>query len=310
MKSLFGLLIAIVLTATTAAQPNPAPAKPARPIPAIERVVIIAIDGLRPDRLLLADTPVLHGLMARGSYSMWMQTTVLATTLPSFTSMLTAISPRKHAIYWDKLLPLSEPVWPNRPTLFEMAKNAGYTTALVAGKAKFRHLNKPGTIDAFFAPPEDHYPDEQVAAEAVRVISTLKPDVLFVHFPGVDSAGHGSGWGSAEQLAAIHKADSQVGLLLAALDKDGLLNGALVMVSADHGGAGRNHGPDDPRSANIPWIIAGPGVKHGYDLTQSAELMLRTEDTCATACYVLGLPQQDYFDGHPVTLAFEPAPAK
>jgi len=35
---------------------------------------------------------------------------------------------------------------------------------------------------------------------------------------------------------------------------------------------------------------------------------VHTEDTCATACYLLGLPQAPYFDGKPVTAAFEVAP--
>ena len=306
MKQLFGGLMAVSLCLSGSAQaiPAPASAKSARPIPAIERVVIIGVDGLRPDVLLRADAPVLRGLMAQGTFTLWAQTTALATTLPSFTSMLTGVAPRKHAVYWDKLLPITPAEWPIRPTLFEMAKRAGYTTALVAGKAKFTHLNKPGTLDAIFAPPEDKCPDEIVAAEAERVIAALKPDVLFVHFPSVDTAGHSFGWGSPEQLAAVAHADAQVGRVLAALERAGLRAGTLIIISTDHGGAGKTHGPDDPRSRTIPWIVSGPGVKPGYDLAQLGDLNLRTEDTCATACYVLGLPLPDYFDGKPVLAAF------
>ena len=82
--------IALALVATTSAysQTPAAYAKPQRPIPAIEHVVVIGIDGLRPDRLLLADTPVMHGLMKTGAYSMWMRTTALAVTLPSFVAVI------------------------------------------------------------------------------------------------------------------------------------------------------------------------------------------------------------------------------
>ena len=306
MKMLFRCLAAVLLALSGFARANPAPgpAKPVRPIPAIERVVIIGVDGLRPDLLLRADAPVLRGLMAQGAFTLWAQTTALATTLPSFTSMLTGVSPRKHAIYWNKLLTISPPEWPLRPTLFEMAKNAGYTTALVAGKAKFSHLNKPGTLDAFFTSPEDELPDAQVAVEAERVIAALKPEVLFVQFPGVDTVGHEQGWGSLEQLAAVAVADAQVGRVLAALDHVGVRSTTLIIISADHGGAGKSHGPDDPRSRSIPWIVSGPGVKPNYDLAQLAELNIRIEDTCVTACFVLGLPLPEYFDGKPVLLAF------
>ncbi len=128
--------------------------------------------------------------------------------------------------------------------------------------------------------------------------------MLFVHFPSVDTVGHASGWGSPEQLAAVAHADVQVGRVLAALDRAGLRAGTLIIISTDHGGAGKTHSPDDPRSRNIPWIANGAGVKPGYDLTQLADLAVRTEDTCATACYVLGLPLPDYFDGKPVLAAF------
>jgi len=34
----------------------------------------------------------------------------------------------------------------------------------------------------------------------------------------------------------------------------------LLILTADHGGAGRTHAADDARSRTIPWIIVGPGV--------------------------------------------------
>ena len=310
MRRLFACLGAICLVTGSHAQSSAPVVKPIPPpVPGIERVLIIGIDGLRPDLLLFAHTPVIRDLMKQGAYTMWMQTTVTANSLPSFASMLTAVAPAKHGITWNKLLKLQTPEWPARPTLFEMAHQGGYKTAMVAGKSKFRHLEKPGTIDFVSVPAEDKATDQQVVVEAARVITEMKPDVLFVHFPGVDTAGHAKGWGSPEQLAAIEEADACVGRLLAALDAAGTRSSTLIMLSADHGGAGLTHQPDDARSRTIPWITVGPGVKPGYDLTQSRDLLMRTEDTCATACYVLGLPLMPYFDGKPVTLAFKDPPA-
>ena len=110
-------------------------------------------------------------------------------------------------------------------------------------------------------------------------------------------------------MAVIANADACIGRLLAQLDQEGLRGSTLVIVTADHGGAGLTHGADDFRSRYIPWIASGPGVKRGYDLTQQWDLLVRTEDTAATACYVLGLGQMPYFDGHPVLSAFENPPA-
>jgi predicted AlkP superfamily pyrophosphatase or phosphodiesterase len=304
------LLVLPLLWSGAAQAQSPAPVtRPQRPIPAVEHVVIISIDGLRPDRLLLANTPVLHGMVQTGTYSFWAKTTAVSITLPSHVSMLTGVNPRKHGIEWNEDLPLTTPIYPKRPTIFEMAKQAGYATAIATGKAKFEPLTKPGTLDYQFVPEKsDLETDEPVADRAIGVIARLKPNVLFVHFPADDKAGHKYGWGSPEQLAAIERADACVGRILAAIEQAGLRDSTCLIVTADHGGAGLTHGPDDPRSRTIPWIITGPAVRKKFDLTQIADLEVRTEDTCATACWLLGLPQPAYFDGHPVLQAFVEAP--
>lgn len=306
MKRL-GWLLATVCLAFLAA--SAADEKPARPIPAIERVLIISVDGLRPDRLLLAQTPVMHRMIRDGAYTMWAQTTAVSITLPSHTSMLTGVTPRKHGIEWNSDLPLVHPIYPQVPTIFELARKWNYTTALVTGKTKFTALAKPGTLTYESIPEgKDIEDDEPVADVAVKIIREHRPELMFVHFPADDKRGHKFGWGSPEQLQAIERADVCVGRLLAALDEIGVREHTLVILTSDHGGAGLTHGPEDPRSRNIPWIVNGPTVKNNFDLTQSMDLMVRTEDTCATACYVLGLGQFPYFDGRPVLFAFDNPP--
>lgn len=277
---------------------------PVRPIPAIEHVVIISIDGLRPDCALLAPMPTLRAMVRDGTYTFWARTTAVSITLPSHTSMVTGVIPRKHGIEWNRDLPLSTPVYPAKPTVMEMATRAGYVTAMIAGKSKFVTLNKPGTI-TYADVPEKTYTNEEVAARAGAIIEQHRPALVFIHFPEVDAVGHAKGWGSPEQLAKIEQTDAAVGKIFAALDRAGIRGSTFVLVTADHGGAGLTHGADDPRSRHIPWIVAGPGVKKHFDLNVRAENKVHTEDTCATACYLLGLPQQDYFDGHPVMAAFD-----
>ncbi len=328
MKKIFATFL--IVSTLAFAQTSSSGGRPPRPIPAVEHVVVIGIDGLRPDRLLLADAPMLHGLLKTGAYSMWMRTTALAVTLPSFTSMMTGVNPRKHGVDWDRDMPLLTPFYSKTPTIFELASNAGYVTAMTAGKAKFVALAKPGTVTHAFFPKVDpnvsasswakhddkrtpegqafdaveKVDDTVVVGEAVKIIGSFKPDFMFIHLPAVDTVGHDKGWGSPEQLAQIAKTDGSVGEILAALDRAGLRDSTIVIVSADHGGAGTSHGPDDPRSRYIPWIVNGPGVRKGVDLTQHVDLDLRTEDTCATACWLLGLALPANFDGKPVRAAF------
>lgn len=293
-------ILGLTLTATAAD-------KPARPIPAVEHVVLISVDGLRPDLALRANMPTLRGMLREGAYTFWAKTTEVSITLPSHTSMVTGVTPDKHGVTWNTDPP-GETVYPKYPTVMEMATKAGYVTAMVAGKSKFMTLNKPGTISQVFLPSAANsaVDDDLVAAHAEEIIKTYKPDLLFIHFPGADSAGHSQGWGSDAQIAAIQKIDAGLARVFNALDHAGLRASTVVILSADHGGAGHMHGANDTRSRHIPWIAIGPGVKQGYDLTQLADLEVHTEDSAATICYLLGLSQPSYFDGKPVLAAFAP----
>lgn len=298
-----GWLVVVLTLTVRGALPT---ARVSRPIPAVEHVVVIIVDGLRPDLALLADMPAFRSLVKGGGYTFWAKTTAVAITLPSCTSMLTGVSPAKHGVAWNRDLAAGKQAYPLVPTVFEMATNAGYVTAMVAGKSKFAALNKPGTIAHVFLPSSSKCSDNEVAAAAEKIIERDRPGLMCVHFPDGDTAGHAKGWGSPEDLAQFGRTDTQMARVLAALDRAGLRDSSLVLVSADHGGAGLSHGGDDPRSQFIPWVVAGPGVRKSFDLTRCAGLVVRTEDTCATICWLLGLPQQPYFDGKPVLDAFEP----
>jgi len=289
------------------AQTETVPSRPVRPFPEVEHVVIISIDGMRPDRMLYANMPTVRSLLAKGAYTFWARTTAVSVTLPSHVSMLTGVTPAKHGISWNSDdLPFLETVYPKRPTVMEMARQAGYSTAMSAGKTKFSALAKPGTLQ-FVSLPQKGEGDEnnKFATDAAeKIILEHRPEVMFIHLPDVDATGHKYGWGSREQLAAIEQTDRDLQRIFAALTTGGIADRTVVIISSDHGGAGKTHGPDDPRSRHIPWIITGPHVRQG-DLTREVELVVNTEDTCATACYLLGLPQLPYFDGKPVFSAFD-----
>jgi hypothetical protein len=292
-----------VRVAATRPSPNTRPAgRPGtRPIEAIKRVLVVSIDGLRPDLLLMADAPVARGLMKRGCYTMWAMTTPQAITLPSHVSMLTGVTPNRHGILWNADLPLEYPLYPNTPTLFEEAKRRGYTTAVVAGKDKFDVFDRPGVLDWKRIPRLGTIKTSQVIKGAVAVIRDHKPEVMLVHFPSVDVAGHNKGWASPEQMKAIAEADAALGELVAAMTDAGVADSTLMIISADHGGQGKGHTSDDMRSRHIPWIAVSPAIRQGMDLTSDPKLVLHTEDTFATACWVLGIPPTNKdLDGSPV----------
>ena len=307
-------------TTQEALSPNIRPLAPpeARPVQQICKAIVVSIDGLRPDLLLLAHAPNIRELIARGAYSMWARTTPNAITLPSHVSMMTGVNPRRHEIEWNRDLPLNMPVYPRVPTLFEAAKRHGYTTALAAGKEKFDLFDRPGVLDWKHIPHTITSETASVIGPAVQIIGAHHPDVMLVHLPSVDNVGHLIGWATPRQMQAIEEADAAVRQIVKAMDEAQMTGSTLLIVTSDHGGAGRTHGPDDFRARYIPWIAVGPRIRH-IDLTTYPKLVINTEDTFATVCWMLGIPPTlPDLDGQPVKLILEqtaaellhPAPAK
>jgi arylsulfatase A-like enzyme len=273
------------------------------PRPAITRVFILSVDGMRPEAISMAPMPVLASLMQAGAYTLTAQTIYPSSTLPAHASMLTGVCPAKHGVTWNDYLP--ENGYAAGTDLFDIAHAAGLKTAMFVGKKKLRQITEPSSTDIF------EYINDRDTVITDRVIEQFPKDfgVLFIHFPTPDGMGHEYGWLSFEQLSVLRRADESLGRLLDTLDTDGLRGETLVIVTADHGGHDTTHGSTRPEDMTIPWVIAGPGVQP-MELTTP----VRTMDTAATAAWALGLPIPPEWDGIPVTEAFgiveEPHPAE
>lgn len=296
-----GVWIGVVASAPALARPTPRPG--------VRGALLISVDGLRPDLALKGATPAIHGLMARGSYSFSALTTDMAVTLPSHTSMVTGVPPDSHQVTWNGDPPPGSPTRPAWPTLFELAHAAGYRTGMVAGKSKFVVLDVPGSLDRSFVPVTTVTTDSVVADTALAWIDRDAPAVMFVHLPSVDIAGHTFGWGSDQQMAAIAFADQCIGRMLAALERKHRLESTVVLVTSDHGGSGKSHGAGVPQSLNIPWVVAGPGIRSREDLATDGSRVVHTEDSFATLCFELGLAVPKNVTGRVVDAALTGARA-
>ncbi len=264
--------------------------------PEINHVIIISIDGLRPDALDLADTPTMDDLKAKGVYCPNAQTVKITYTLPSHASMLSGMLPEKHGILWG--LPYIG--WPgmNGPTLFNVAHDAGLKTAMVYGKEKLNYLVLPNSVDELYS-ADVH--DPEIKDRAVEYIQAGLPNVLFIHFPDTDRVGHDYGWMSTNQFYAITFVDGLIGEIMAELEGGGYLDSTLLIITADHGGHNFKHGDDSPVDRTIPWLAVGPGVPPGVTLTRN----INTYDTAATAAHALKLLIPEGWDGQPVLEIFQ-----
>lgn len=285
------------LTATaTATQPpteTPTPSATATPAPRARRVVILSIDGLRPDAIALASMQHLLGLMQNGAYSLSAQTTYPSVTLSAHASMLTGLCPSDHGVNWNDYIP--ENGYAQGTDLFDLASAAGLRTDMYVTKKKLVQLTEPSSLDNYV------FVNDRDTVLMARLLEEFPADfgVLFIHFGITDGMGHSYGWLSPQQLSVLYRADEALGQLLDELEARGLRSETLIIVTADHGGHGTTHGSNSPEDMTIPWIASGAGIQPKLLTT-----LIHTTDTAATAAFALGLPIPPEWNGVPVYEAF------
>ncbi len=291
-------------TLTPSVAPAPAAETPTSivtptPAPEIDRVLIVSFDGLRPDAIIPTNMTNVISLMQSGAYTLAAQTVMPSVTLPAHASMLVGTCPSKHIARWDEYVPQNG--FAIGADIFDLAHAAGLQTAMIVGKEKLRQITEPASLDFFAFVDEtdkiyDPYTIQDLAIQQVKQGFNL----MFVHFPDGDLAGHEDGWMSNQQLKAYAKNDKALGLILDALKQNGAYDSTIIIITSDHGGHDTTHGDNIPADMTIPWIISGPRVKPG----QLIATQVNTMDTAATAAFVLGLPLPPEWDGAPVLEAF------
>ncbi len=282
-----------------------------------ERVLIVSIDGLRPDAIEAANAATLKGLIARGAYCATAQTIRPSVTLPSHTSMLTGLDAPRHEVYWNSYHRGYLP----HPTVFSVVAQCGRKSAMLFAKDKFHFLANPKCVDYVVGPPapdrapppEDYrdpaqqedlirrqreaalHPDERhtTAGDLAHAFSAAWPRnafaLTFLHFREPDEIGHRRGWMSPEYLEAVAAVDRALGLVTATVEQNGGFEKTALIVTSDHGGSGRDHywflQPMQTEHLTIPWICVGPGIRPGLRI----ERALRIYDTAPTALALIGL---------------------
>lgn len=281
------------LTATATPTETPTPTVTPTPAPLARRVLILSIDGLRPDVISLAPMPNLLALMQSGAYSLNAQTVYPSVTLVSHSSMLGGVCPSKHGVDWNDYLP--ERGYAIGTDLFDIARAQGLETYMYVTKTKLQQVTEPSSLNRFV------FVNDRDTVLTDRLISEFPQNfgILFIHFGLTDGMGHSYGWLSPQQLSVAFRADEALARILAELDARGLRNETLVIVTADHGGHDFTHGSSAPEDMTIPWVAAGPGIQ-----PKPLTTVVHTMDTSATAAFALGLDIPAEWDGVPVYEAF------
>jgi hypothetical protein len=218
--------------------------------PSADRAVLIFLDGFGYVRYTEALAEGLIPNLSSLGEPLIGLTTYPPITSVSTASLLTGASPEVHGVDQRGIRKT------DTETMFDVAFSAGLTPVAVEGESlSFALRNAEPQLSADL--DGNGSTDDNVLAHALGVLRAGPPDIFFVHFHGIDDAGHTYGPGSPEECAVVAEEDAAVGHIVELLP-----SGTLVIIFADHGmhdvdeeGRLGNHGHLVERDMFIPIFV-------------------------------------------------------
>ncbi|HMV69444.1 MAG TPA: alkaline phosphatase, partial [Myxococcota bacterium] len=242
------------------------------------RALVIGIDGLRADAFDAA--PALREWFDAGALTLAGRTQRTGPTTvsgPGWASILTGVEVEDHGVTGNDDLGDRSRAWPTFP---ERAVDAGLGVGVAVHWLGILALLGGLAPDALFTGD-----DAGVGATATAWVDDPTLDLVFTHFDDVDHAGHASGFSvkNPDYVAAIAGVDAAIA---PALDAIAAREGEAwrVIVCADHGGLGTDHGARSADTETIPLGVTGGDPRVPPDPTQM--------DVAPTALAWLGVPYE------------------
>ena len=212
-------------------------------------LLLISLDGVRPDYLRRGDTPTLDALADDGVQS-WMRPSYPSLTFPNHYTLVTGLRPDRHGLIhnsmYDEALgefrlsdrdAVGNAAWYNDgEPLWVTAENAGLRTATLSWPGSEAPVR--GVQPTQWSPFDESRPIEErvdtvlgwlLAPEASR------PAFATLYFEHPDSAGHDYGPNSPEVRQAMREVDAGLARLVEGLRARGLLDSVNLVLVSDHG---------------------------------------------------------------------------
>ncbi|UNK43400.1 ectonucleotide pyrophosphatase/phosphodiesterase [Luteimonas sp. S4-F44] len=259
-------------------------------------LLLISLDGVRPDYLGRGETPHLDAL-ARGGVHGWMRPSYPSLTFPNHYTLVTGLRPDRHGIVHNSMhdtalgdFKLSDRSavenaawWNDGEPLWVTAENAGLATAT---------LSWPGSE----APVRGVRPTRWLPFDKTRPLDTrvdtmlgwlsepdaTRPRLATLYFEHVDSAGHHDGPNAPQTHAALREVDAAIGRLVAGLRARGVFDRTSIVVVSDHGMAEVAPGhaiavedmvaPEEARVVSIGQVV-GIAPLPGHEAAVAARLL-------------------------------------
>ena len=263
----------------------------------VKKVLVIGIDGCRPDALARAATPNIDRLVSEGCYAVG-KADPLTVSGPCWSTVLCGVWAGKHGVWDNSFVGANFGEYPDFVTLLERARPELQTVVLTSWSPIAEQI----VATADYEGPKSAKGDEAVSFETKSQLRHQEPDVVFVHFDAPDYAGHTFGYGPdvPEYVKSIEETDAHIGSIMAQVrDRNAYSREEwLVIVTSDHGGTGKGHGLPIPEHMDVPFIVSGPSAAGSFGVVPTLC------DVAPTVFAFFGIapgPEVDW-DGVPVGL--------
>ena len=250
------------------------------------KVILISIDGMRPDGLLKCKNSYVDELKKIASYTFDARTVFPSVTLPCHMSMFHSVPPERHGTTTNTYMPQVRPI----NGLFEQLKNAGKISAMYYGWEPLRDVSRPGSLmeSGYINAYSFEHTDAMLTDRALDYIALAKPDFVFLYMVETDEkGGHDNGWMSDAYLDYINRAISNVKRVIEETKGE-----YTVIVAADHGGHNRVHGSHIDEAMTIPMFFYGSQFVSGKEFCNATIL-----EIAPTIADIIGGPPAREWEG-------------
>ncbi|XP_076060627.1 venom phosphodiesterase 2-like isoform X2 [Oratosquilla oratoria] len=212
-------------------------------------LLLIGIDGLRPDFLTPTKAPALYHLASCGVQAKHMTPVYPTYTFPNLYSIVTGLYPESHGIVSNRMYD------PHLNTTFEVSSHESFKSEWWGGEPIWNTATKQGKRSATYfwvgsdVRIQDRYPtywqkysqsvsfDERIreVLDLLTLPPAERPSFITVYFHEPDATEHKFGVHSQEAEGALLVVDGMIDLLMSSLHRLNLTQCVNIMMVSDHG---------------------------------------------------------------------------
>ncbi|MFQ6088699.1 MAG: ectonucleotide pyrophosphatase/phosphodiesterase [Candidatus Methanofastidiosia archaeon] len=207
-------------------------------------VILISLDGTRPNTIDIAETPNLDFLREGGVEAEYMLSVFPASTFPSHASIASGAYPQTHGIinntFFDQkkgsFYYENDVSWYQAEPLWITAEKQGIRTAVlfwVCSRGEY-----DGFSPTYNYPYRDNVSDDNIMNKAIEYLNFpegRRPTLMMIWLSGTDHEGHVYGPESRDVLRALEREDRVIGKLISHLQKLEIFDKTTIILLSDHG---------------------------------------------------------------------------